>query len=133
MQHADVRLLTINRVRPHENLSVQGLRFLLAALAASTLVFATPAHAGPDPHMPDPFTGNCPGGGGGNAWEGYCDGLHYPDGSYSHKINYGAATAFPFFVPGQTKPTQVGLSCVIDPDGGPIPQPAPPGGCGGAA
>jgi hypothetical protein len=104
----------------------------IAAIVASTIAFAAPAHAGSDPHMPDPFNGNCPGGGGGNAFEGYCDGLHYPDGSYWHKINYGAATAFPWFMPGQTKPMQLGLSCVIDPDNGPIPQPAPPGGCGGA-
>ena len=108
------------------------LHATLIATAIALLSFAALAHASPDPHMPDPFNGNCPGGGGGNAFEGYCDGLHYPDGSYWHKINYGAATAFPFFVPGQTQPTQLGLSCVIDPDGGPIPQPAPPGGCGGA-
>jgi hypothetical protein len=49
---------------------------------AAGLTFAPVAHAGPDPHMPDPFNGYCPGGGGGNAFEGYCDGLHYPDGSY---------------------------------------------------
>ena len=108
--------------------------FTFVAIAVMTwaiaLLVAGPACA--DPHMPDPFNGNCPGGGGGNAFEGYCDGLHYPDGSYWHKINYGAATAFPFFMPGQTQPTQLGLSCAIDPDGGPIPQPAPPGGCGGA-
>jgi hypothetical protein len=108
------------------------MRLLIAAVvAASTVAFAGPAYAGPDPHMPDPLDGNCPRGGAGNVLEGYCDGLHYPDGSYWHKISYGA-TSFPFLMPGQTQPLQLGLSCVIDPDGGPVPQPAPPGGCGGA-
>jgi hypothetical protein len=104
------------------------MRGIIAALGLSlaAAMFAAPAHAGPDPHMPDPFNGNCPGGGGGNAFEGYCDGLHYPDGSYWHKINYVAATAFPWFMPGQKQPMQLGLSCVVDPDNGPIPQPAPP-------
>ncbi len=95
------------------------------------LLVAGPACAGPDPHMPDPLNGYCPGGGAGNVFEGYCDGIKYPDGSYWHRLNYGA-TSFPWLMPGDTKPTQLGLSCVIDPDGGPIPQPAPPGGCGGA-
>ncbi len=103
-----------------------------AALAASAVPgVGAVAHAGPDPHMPDPLNGYCPGGGAGNVFEGYCDGLHYPDGSYWHKLNYGA-TSFPFLMPGQTQPMQLGLSCVVDPDGGPVPQPAPPGGCGGA-
>jgi hypothetical protein len=103
-----------------------------AALAASAMPgLGAVAHADPDPHMPDPLNGYCPGGGAGNVFEGYCDGVKYPDGSYWHKLSYGA-TSFPWLMPGQTKPTQLGLSCVVDPDGGPIPQPAPPGGCGGA-
>jgi hypothetical protein len=48
---------------------------------AAALTFAPVAHAGPDPHMPDPLNGYCPGGGAGNVFEGYCDGAHYPDGS----------------------------------------------------
>ena len=110
------------------------MKLVIAAMVASTaIVLAAPAHADTDPHLPNPFNGSCAGGGAGNAWEGYCDGLHYPDGSYWHKINYGAYTAFPWFgLGGQTAPTQLGLSCVIDPDNGPMPQPAPPGGCGGA-
>ncbi|UQX11397.1 hypothetical protein [Candidatus Mycobacterium methanotrophicum] len=74
----------------------------------------------PDPHIPDPATGYCPGGGMGNMFEGYCDGAHYPDGTYWHRLLYGGWT-FPWFSQDGGAPTQLGLSCVIDPDGGPIP------------
>lgn len=89
--HADVKMFTTNKRFQPKTLGVQELRFLLATvLAASAIPFAAPAHAGPDPHTPDPFNGYCPGGGGGNAFEGYCDGLHYPvaqiraDGASDH-------------------------------------------------
>lgn len=108
------------------------LRSLFVAIAAA-IAFAPLAHAdpAPDPHMPNPLTGYCPGGGLGNLFEGYCDGVKYPDGSYWHRIQYGDAT-LPWFNQTGGQPTQLGLSCVVDPDNSPIPQPAPPGGCGGA-
>lgn len=100
-------------------------------LLAAMVLGAPVAHAAPDPHIPDPFNGYCPGGGAGNAFEGYCDGVKYPDGSYWHKLAFGVGTAVPWMMPGQSAPVNPWLQCVIDPDGG-IPQPAPRGGCGGA-
>ncbi|WP_461480047.1 hypothetical protein [Mycobacterium sp. HUMS_1102779] len=44
----------------------------------------------------------------------------------------GGAYSLPIMVPGQSEPADLGMSCVVDPDNGPVPQPAPPGGCGGA-
>jgi len=64
-------------------------------------------------------------------FEGYCDGEHYPDGSYWHQLMAGGL-GFRWLMPGATQPTNFGLSCVVDPDNGPVPQPAPPGECGGA-
>jgi len=71
----------------------------------------------------------CCGGVGGGAGSqismAYCDGVPYPDGSYWHAIQYGAPMiGHPY---GLLSP---GLQCVVP--GGPVPQPAPPGGCGGA-
>ncbi|TVS85214.1 hypothetical protein [Mycobacterium helveticum] len=112
---------------------------LVSILAAATVaagaacITTWPAHAAPDPHMPDPLRDYCPGGGAGNVlMGGYCDGEHYPDGSYWHKLMAGGAYSLPIMVPGQSEPADLGMSCVIDPDNGPVPQPAPPGGCGGA-
>ncbi len=46
--------------------------------AGATWASAWPAHAAPDPHMPDPLRDYCPGGGVGNVlMGGYCDGEHY--------------------------------------------------------
>jgi hypothetical protein len=109
---------------------------LSSTLATAVLVMALSvpplAHADPpDPHIPNPLTGYCPGGGAGNVFEGYCDGEHYPDGSYWHQLMAGGL-GFPWLMPGATQPTNFGLSCVVDPDNGPVPQPAPPGRCGGA-
>jgi hypothetical protein len=80
----------------------------------------------PDPHIPNMSAGYCPGGGAGSPiWLGYCDGVPYPDGSYWHTIQYGVPViGRPY---GLLSP---GLQCVIG--GGPMPAPAPPGGCGGA-
>lgn len=67
-------------------------------------------------------------GAGSMIWLGYCDGVPYPDGSYWRHIQYG--------VPMIDHPGGLlspGTQCVINPDGGPVPQPAPPGDCGGAA
>lgn len=108
------------------------LSTLIGALAATAgvatcLGFAAPAHADePDPHMPNMAAGYCPGGGQGvPVYLGYCDGVPYEDGSYWHTIQYG--------VPMIGHPNGLlspGMQCVIG--GGPVPQPAPPGGCGGA-
>ncbi|MGH3968041.1 MAG: hypothetical protein ACRDTV_08000 [Mycobacterium sp.] len=57
---------------------------------------------------------------------GYCDGTKYPDGSYWHHIQYGMPWVTDTGGPGSPL-----TSCVID-NGGPVPAPAPPGGCGGA-
>lgn len=101
-----------------------------AALATLATLAASPARAD-DPHIPNQAAGQCAGGGGGSIFEGWCDGAHYPDGSYWHQLSY-AGSSMPFFMPGSSEPTRLGMSCVVDPDNGPIPQPAPPGGCGGA-
>lgn len=96
----------------------------IAACASVGLLTVVPANADPaqppwmDPHYPDKMHGNCAGGSGGAFGFGWCDGAHYPDGSYWHQIVGSQAWG--------TKPT-----CVIDTDTGQ--QPAPPGGCGGAS
>ena len=101
---------------------------LLMGLAAVAVLFAAPAQAdpAPDPHMPNMQAGYCPGGGmGSQVWAAYCDGVPYPDGTFWHAIQYGVPViGHPY---GLLSP---GLQCVVG--GGPIPQPAPPGGCGGA-
>lgn len=92
----------------------------IAVLLAVAAVSATPAHADPpppwnDPHYPDRQHGSCAGGRGG--WIVYwCDGEHYPDGTYWHQVFNAGADA--------VKP-----QCVRQGDG-PTPEPAP-GGCGG--
>jgi hypothetical protein len=106
-----------------------GVAGALAALS-SALFGAAVASADnpPDPHIPNMQTGYCPGGGMGSQISlAYCDGVPYPDGSYWHIIQYGAPMiGHPY---GLLSP---GMQCVINPDNGPVPQPAPPGGCGGA-
>jgi hypothetical protein len=106
------------------------MRATLAAVTAAIaacLALAAPAHADPDPHMPDPSNNYCPGGGAGSMiYMGYCDGVPYPDGSYWHHIQYG--------IPMVGHPAGLlspGMQCVVN-NGSPIPPPAPPGGCGGA-
>lgn len=107
---------------------------VFAALACAAVVGAGIAHAAPasaaqpgppafDPHVPNSAEGWCPGGGfGGFSGLGFCDGDRYPDGSYWHQVRVRA----PFVGSILT------LTCVVDPDGGPLPPLAPPGGCGGA-
>lgn len=90
---------------------------ILTVLFALATCFAPVAVADPppwtDPHYPDPMHSNCAGGMGGFMF-GFCDGEHYPDGSYWHQITWSG---------GGTKP-----ECMIDN------QPAPPtGGDGHAA
>jgi len=105
------------------------MKTTLAAAAATTftsMALAVPAVADPDPHMPDPQTMYCPGGGAGSMiYAGWCDGVPYPDGSYWHYIQYG--------IPMIGHPAGLlspGMQCVIP--NGAVPAPAPPGGCGGA-
>lgn len=61
---------------------------LASAAAAGAMIFAASpgmAHAGPDPHIPDPAHDYCPGSGiGAKLFWGYCDGEPYEDGSYWH-------------------------------------------------
>lgn len=94
------------------------------AAAAAAVLFSWPAHADPpppwaDPHFPDKQHGSCAGGTGGAFGFGWCDGEHYPDGTYWHQIVWGNQ----YGSGGQTP------VCVRD-DGSPQPPPAP-GGCGG--
>jgi hypothetical protein len=104
------------------------IRLTLAALAAAAALLSTKpaAHADydfskvADPKIPDPIMFWCMGGGAGNlllGQPGYCDGEHYPDGSYWHVINAPVV--------------RMRMDCVID-NGSPLPPLAPPGGCGGA-
>ena len=93
-----------------------------AALMTTMFVGPTARADTFDPHMPNSVQGYCPGGGwGGFSGDGYCDGVHYPDGSYWHQLRW----VVPFV--GST----LNLQCVVD-DGSLIPPPAPPGGCNGA-
>lgn len=96
------------------------------AAAATSIAFAAPVHAEPDPHIPDMSKGYCPGDGQGiPIWLGYCDGVPYPDGSYWHIIQYG--------VPMIGHPNGLlspGMQCVVHDGMGTAP--APPGGCNGA-
>jgi hypothetical protein len=95
---------------------------LLASAAAAALCgllgAAATAHADPlDPHVPDITRNHCPGGRGGfgTFW---CDGEHYPDGSYWHQTaEYNSVAA------GR-------MTCVID-NGSILPPVAPSGSCGG--
>lgn len=101
----------------------QSLFAVAIAILATVAAAPTTAHADPDRHIPDLSAGYCPGGKQGRyhspTGHGYCDGMHYPDGSYWHMIqlNYAGPPS---------------MQCVINPDGGYAPRPAPPGGCGGA-
>lgn len=98
------------------------LRRSIAAIA-SILVFVgtAVAYAGQaradfmDPKVPIPALTWCPGGGGGSAWGGFCEGTSFPDGT---RLNFFRAMGF-----------WQGPRC-IRPDGTPTP-PLAPGGCGG--
>ena len=101
---------------------------LLAGVAAAAAMLAVAqtgaAHADPPPpwaddHYPDINHGSCAGGHGGAFGFGWCDGIHYPDGSYWHQVTGAGMDAL--------KP-----HCVID-TGDLQPPPAPAGGCGGNA
>ena len=101
-----------------------------AALAASTLAPAIHADPDdPDPHIPNIQANYCPGGGTAAVFfMTFCDGVPYADGSYWHFVR----TASPSYGDTYSSPTTSRMRCVVNPDGGPLPQPAPPGGCDGA-
>ncbi len=85
----------------------------VAAFGVSIVLASPLAHADPDPHVPNPWIGWCPGSGQLNLVTiGYCDGVPYPDGTYWHHS------------PIKVDP----LVCAIG--GGAFPQLAPDG-CGG--
>lgn len=100
---------------------------IAGALAAAALSVGV-AYADPDPHIPNPQIGYCPGGGH-SGYLGYCDGIKYPDGSYWHYIQYEVVgdPASHDEPEGLSIPE---MRCVVE--NGLVPDPAPPGGCGGA-
>jgi hypothetical protein len=92
---------------------------LLTAATVASLFAAPTIHADPPPpwsdsHYPDQAHGMCAGGHGGAFGFGYCDGEHYPDGTYWHQVIGTGVDGL--------KP-----KCVLDNN------PAPAGGCGGNA
>ena len=105
----------------------------IAALAAFTVAPVTRADPdpdpGPDPHIPNIQANFCPGGGTAVMWMmTYCDGVPYADGSYWHIFKSQGQTIQGITSADTTSP----MRCVVNPGGGPVPQPAPPGGCDGA-
>ena len=100
-----------------------------AALAALTQMPVTHADPDPDPHIPNMAANYCPNGG--PKWlfaSTYCDGMPYADGSYWHIVR----TESQYFGDTYESPRTSPMRCVVNPDGGLVPQPAPPGGCEGA-
>lgn len=90
----------------------------------SAMMFYNPGYC--DPHLPDPLHDHCAGGRVGSLMsDGYCDGEPYPDGSYWHAVQHGAAT-----VEHPRGWMALVKECVVRDGSGT--QPAPPGGCGGA-
>lgn len=91
----------------------------------------THADPDPDPHIPDIQANYCPNGG--PRWMfafTSCDGMPYADGSYWHLVkNYGGGTSSDYL---SSSSWISPMRCVVNPSGGPLPQPAPPGGCDGA-
>lgn len=82
--------------------------------AAVPNAYADPAPPWSDPRYPDQTHGMCAGGHGGAFGFGWCDGEHYPDGSYWHQV---IGTGMDGLRP----------QCMLNNE------PAPPGGCGGYA
>jgi hypothetical protein len=104
-----------------------------AALAAFTLAPVTYADPdpdpGPDPHIPNMAVNYCPNGGPKWLWvTTYCDGMPYADGSYWRIVRSESSYSGGYYEPPSTSP----MKCVVNPGGGVVPQPAPPGGCDGA-
>ena len=115
------------------------LSMIVGAVAvAANMALAPAAHAAPDPHIPNPSTGQCAGGDMGSPiYLGFCDGEPYPDGTQWHIFTYGLPVyghpngAFGSGGFQDANPGPNGAQCVMS-NSGPIPAPAPPGGCGGA-
>jgi hypothetical protein len=85
-------------------------RTLIAAgaLAVFSNVLAV-AHADPDPHMPNGKALWCQGGLGNDAMIPYCDGEHFPDGSFWHQtaaspFGIGGPASLPWNEPVLVKP-----------------------------
>lgn len=90
----------------------------------SAMMYYNPGYC--DPHLPDPLHDHCAGGRVGSLMsDGYCDGEAYPDGSYWHAVQYGAAT-----VEHPSGWMALSKECVVHDGSGT--RPAPSGGCGGA-
>jgi hypothetical protein len=92
-------------------------RRLLAAIAITSwsalfpLGNIAPVHAddGLDPHIPNGGALWCQGGMGNVALIPYCDGLHYPDGSFWHQtasspFGFGGPASLPWNAPELVKP-----------------------------
>ena len=85
-------------------------KLILATVAGLALALAPVAHAdGLDPHMPDGSKLWCQGGLGNNMMIPYCDGLHYPDGSYWHQtaaspFGWGGPAGLPWNPPVKVNP-----------------------------
>jgi hypothetical protein len=96
---------------------------ILAATVGATVAVPAPAHADRDPYFPILSAGYCAGGKveWNNSPDGYsfCDGKHFPDGSYWHSIQYDF-------------PNTPSMQCVINSGDRLRPRPAPPGSCNGA-
>jgi hypothetical protein len=101
-----------------------------ATLAAFTLAPVTHADPDdPDPRIPNMAVNYCPNGGA--KWlfvSTFCDGMPYADGSYWHIVRTQGQTIGGNYELPRTSP----MRCVVNPDGGLWPQPAPPAGCDGA-
>ena len=105
---------------------------LALMIGATALVIGMAGTAHADPHIPNPSTGDCAGGSAGSPiYMGFCDGEHYPDGSYWHTRQWGIPIYGNQNGLAGTHGGPNGAECVID-NGTPLPPAAPPGGCGGA-
>lgn len=106
----------------------------VAAVLSTVLATATPALAKPppDPSMPIPQTGYCPGGRGLKNLQVatiYCDGVPYPDGSHWRYVHFAVLPDMPGM--NEELRSMYGLHCVIG-DELVRSSLAPPGGCDGA-
>lgn len=85
------------------------LRIAVASAIAVSWSLSASAHADPDPHMPSGGALWCQGGLGNVAMIPYCDGEHFPDGSYWHQtaaspFGIGGPASLPWNPPVLIKP-----------------------------
>lgn len=85
-----------------------GLGYVAAVLAVG-LGMSPKAHADVDPHTPNGSALWCQGGMGNVALIPYCDGQHYPDGSFWHQtaaspFGFGGPASLPWNAPVLVKP-----------------------------